>query len=133
VLFRVGHLASLNTATRSAEQKNAARTGTSQGKNTIVTNSVSNSRRKGKVSKNAEVNAVIDLTASNAKTGTSTKRCLGISEKDNEVLTNVLGQSVKVGTAKSYQRGIKKWKGYLDTLDAEYHPQPDLLSRIFCR
>jgi hypothetical protein len=61
-------------------------------------------------------------TASNAKIENSTERCLGISEKDNKILTDFLGRSVTIGTAKSYQIGIKKWKAYLDTLDKDYHP-----------
>jgi hypothetical protein len=61
-------------------------------------------------------------TASNAKIESSTERCLGISENDNKILTDFLGRSVTIGTAKSYQIGIKKWKAYLDTLDEDYHP-----------
>lgn len=87
-----------------------------------MSNSVSNNEIKEKVSNNAEVNEVIDLTGPNATTGTNDKSCLGISEKDNEILTSFLGQSVTIGTAKGYQGGIKKWKKYLDTLDEEYHP-----------
>jgi hypothetical protein len=61
-------------------------------------------------------------TASNAKITNSTEKCLGISEKDNKILTDFLGRSVTTGTAKSYQIGIKKWKAYLDTLDEDNHP-----------
>jgi hypothetical protein len=37
-------------------------------------------------------------TASNAKIENSTERCLGISEKDNKILTDFLGRSVTIGT-----------------------------------